>query len=247
MAANQLVHAVRQQLGIGRILPLGGPADGAWITERAAAGALRAAARPLTGVRVDALRLSLADPDAAPEPSVPPPPSALPPGPLRVEAEFAATAARPVPAVAALLRETLLTCAGDGLGLVVAAVDLRMTELLDELPEEDGPGEGDEPPEGSAADGARDEDGSGASADALIAAIRRVPGVTRTAPALGGPSRGVRREGDHALVQVAVSARRRALDVALGVREAVAAAAGAPLTVAVLVTGVDRVGDKGRG
>ena len=54
---------VRQQVGLGRFLPLGGPYDGAWIAERAAGGALREAAeREVPEVRLDGVRLGLADP-----------------------------------------------------------------------------------------------------------------------------------------------------------------------------------------
>ncbi|MGW4109159.1 nucleopolyhedrovirus P10 family protein, partial [Streptomyces sp. NPDC004976] len=37
MTADRWTHAVRQQVGLGRIVPLGGARDGAWIAERAAA------------------------------------------------------------------------------------------------------------------------------------------------------------------------------------------------------------------
>ena len=92
-------QAVRQQLGLGRLLPLGGPADGAWITERAAVAALRRAARRAAGpVRSATLRIARRRPRRAPRsPAVPAPPSALPPGPLRIEADFAA-AGRPAAA-----------------------------------------------------------------------------------------------------------------------------------------------------
>ncbi|MFH8416370.1 hypothetical protein [Streptomyces collinus] len=43
-------QAVRHQFGLGRLLPLGGPADGAWITEQAAVQALRRAAGDLADV-----------------------------------------------------------------------------------------------------------------------------------------------------------------------------------------------------
>src|SRR5947207_13617277 len=68
VAANPLGPAVRRQLGIGRVLPLGGPADGSWITERAAAGALRAAVGAPAGLHLGSLRLTVADPGAAPAP-----------------------------------------------------------------------------------------------------------------------------------------------------------------------------------
>ncbi|KEF05716.1 MULTISPECIES: hypothetical protein [Streptomyces] len=239
MAGDQLVTAVRQQLGLGRLLPLGGPADGAWVAERPAAGVLREAGDALPGLRVGTVRLSLAAPDAAPEPSVPAPPSALPPGPLRIEADFAATAGRPVPASAGLLREALLTCCAERLGLEVSAVDLRATDLLDEDEGGDDAAGGGGGPE--AARTAPGRAGATAeSADPLETAVLRVPGVVRLVPALGALSRPVRHEDGHVLVQLAVAADRRALDVARAVRGAVATAAGEERpTVAVLVAALE--------
>ncbi|MFH8591894.1 hypothetical protein [Streptomyces rimosus] len=239
MAGDQLVTAVRQQLGLGRLLPLGGPADGAWVAERPAAGVLREAGDALPGLRVGTVRLSLAEPDAAPEPSVPAPPSALPPGPLRMEADFAATAGRPVPASAGLLREALLTCCAERLGLEVSTVDLRATDLLDEDEGGDDAAGGGGGPE--AARTAPGRAGATAeSADPLETAVLRVPGVVRLVPALGALSRPVRHEDGHVLVQLAVAADRRALDVARAVRGAVATAAGEERpTVAVLVAALE--------
>ncbi|WP_031191360.1 MULTISPECIES: hypothetical protein [Streptomyces] len=239
MAGDQLVTAVRQQLGLGRLLPLGGPADGAWVAERPAAGVLREAGDALPGLRVGTVRLSLAEPDAAPEPSVPAPPSALPPGPLRIEADFAATAGRPVPASAGLLREALLTCCAERLGLEVSAVDLRATDLLDEDEGGDDAAGGGGGPE--AARTAPGRAGATAeSADPLETAVLRVQGVVRLVPALGALSRPVRHEDGHVLVQLAVAADRRALDVARAVRGAVATAAGEERpTVAVLVAALE--------
>ncbi|RSO46755.1 hypothetical protein DMH15_06840 [Streptomyces sp. WAC 06725] len=239
MAGDQLVTAVRQQLGLGRLLPLGGPADGAWVAERPAAGVLREAGDALPGLRVGMVRLSLAAPEAAPEPSVPAPPSALPPGPLRIEADFAATAGRPVPASAGLLREALLTCCAERLGLEVSAVDLRATDLLDEDEGGDDAAGGGGGPE--AARTAPGRAGATAeSADPLETAVLRVPGVVRLVPALGALSRPVRHEDGHVLVQLAVAADRRALDVARAVRGAVATAAGEERpTVAVLVAALE--------
>jgi hypothetical protein len=42
---------------------LGEPADGAWVTERAAAGVLRGAAAGWPDVRLESVRIGLADPD----------------------------------------------------------------------------------------------------------------------------------------------------------------------------------------
>ncbi|MQL65842.1 hypothetical protein F6Q10_25430 [Streptomyces vinaceus] len=135
MTADRWTRMVRQQVGLGRLLPLGGPYDGAWIAERAAGGVLRdAAGREVPEARLDSVRIGLADPGTAVEPAVPAPPSALPPGPLRLTAEFAATAAWPLPETASRLRTSLAVAATERLGLDVTEVDLRVTELLDEEP-----------------------------------------------------------------------------------------------------------------
>ena len=143
MTADGWTKAVREQLGLGRVLPLGGPHDGAWITESAARAALRRAAESLPGLSLGRLRISSVDSggkqseDAGGyghETAVPPPPSALPPGPLRVTADLAAMAgpaAEPLPATAARLRQALFTAAADRLGLTVAEVDLRVTHLVE--------------------------------------------------------------------------------------------------------------------
>lgn len=141
MTAERWAGTVRQQLGLGRLLPLGGPRDGAWITEDAARDALRHAAADVPGVRLDALRIALADPEDTREPVVPAPPSGLPPGALRVTADFAATAAgEPLPTTAARLRAAL-SGAAEWAGLAVTEVDLRVTDLWDEeTAEDDTPG-----------------------------------------------------------------------------------------------------------
>ncbi|GAA1918201.1 hypothetical protein GCM10009716_28850 [Streptomyces sodiiphilus] len=144
MSSDSLLRAVRRQLALGRLLPLGPPADSSWIAERAAVSVLRHLARELPGIRVDALRLG-PDPDAASagrwEPGPPDggtggraaaPMGAVTGGPLRIEASFAATAAQPLPARAQQLRTVLNRGAADRLGLDVARVDLVVTGLLEE-------------------------------------------------------------------------------------------------------------------
>jgi hypothetical protein len=207
---------VRQQLGLGRILALGEARDGAWIAERAVAEVLRhAVARDAPGVRLGGLRIGPVDPVGADEPVVPPPPSALPPGPLRVTAEFAATAQRPLPVTASGLRA----------GLVVAEVDLRVTELLDVRPPvpseplvpsgsppvaaarepapggwrtgdwetggaETGGAEAGGPEEGGRESGdfaAGDAEAGGSDVGRVTAAVLAVPGVTRLTGVLGRP------------------------------------------------------------
>ncbi|MCX5432510.1 hypothetical protein OHU11_33175 [Streptomyces sp. NBC_00257] len=218
--ADGWTAAVRQRLGLGRLLPLGGPADGAWIAERAAVAVLR---RAVTGPGpvLGELRISVADPDGAPEAEVEPPPSALRPGPLRIEAAMSAVSGQPLPAAAEALRSALLTAAGRRLGLVVAAVDVRVTELLDAAPE---------PPAADPAE-VREAEAEGAAG----AAAAGVEGVVTLTRVLG---HAVHARPDHVRVELATAPDHRALDVARAVRGAVAAAVEGAPSVAVLVTAV---------
>ena len=237
MTTERWAQAVRHQLGLGRLLPLGGPHDGSWISEEAAEAVLRRTAGELRGVRLDALRIGLADPDTAHDPVVPPPPSALPPGPLRVTADFAATASEPLPTTAALVRTTLEAAATELLGLAVAEVDLRVTALLDEDPEP-APVRAPAPPPAAEPD---DADELRAATAALM-----VPGVTHLTGGLGRAAVHIttplQEEGSlphrHARVELAVSANHRASDVARQVRAAVTESLPDHPTVAVLVTAV---------
>ncbi|MFE2429544.1 hypothetical protein ACFXJ5_22700 [Streptomyces sp. NPDC059373] len=113
MTSDRLAQAVREQVAMGRVLPLGGSADAAWITEQAAARVLRTAAAGLGSVRITALRIGR---DGL------------------VAAEFEATVARPLPFTSDGLRRALWDAAHDRLGLEVTAVDLTVTGLLDEAP-----------------------------------------------------------------------------------------------------------------
>lgn len=235
MTADRWTQAVRHQLGLGRILPLGGARDGAWISERAAETVFRGAAGNLRGVRLTALGIALADPEDTHEPAVPPPPSALPPGPLRVTAQFAATSAAPLPTTAGRLRTTLAAAATELLGLAVSEVDLRVTALLDEEPEPEPvqPTEARRAPEPAEGDEGR-----------VAAAALAVPGVTHLTDSLGRPVHLEERhqEGSlprrHARVELAIAADHRAVDVAREVRAAVSEALSDHPTVAVLVTAV---------
>ncbi|MFE1029517.1 nucleopolyhedrovirus P10 family protein [Streptomyces sp. NPDC058818] len=242
--ADRWARTVRDQLGLGRLLPLGGPGDGAWIAERAAREVLLAAARDVTGVRPGGLRIAPADRDDAREPAVPPPPSALPPGPLRVTADFAATVGpaatgEPLPATAARLR-AVLTAAARGLGLTVTDVDLRATALLDGATEPDPePAPGREPRRPPAA-----HPGDGDEGRAAGAALA-VPGVTRLTATLGRPVDVTELPREqaalprrHVRVELAVDADHRAVEVARRVRAAVSETLADHPSVAVLVTAV---------
>ncbi|GGV79082.1 hypothetical protein FHS32_003680 [Streptomyces albaduncus] len=238
---DRWTQAVRQQVGLGRFLPLGGARDGAWIAERAVEAVLRrVAAHGAPGVRLDGLRIGLADPEDVGEPAVPPPPSALPPGPLRLTAEFAATAAQPLPVVAALLRTALAEAAAERIGLEVAEVDLRATELLEAEP----PGAPAASPVSQAEPEAAPEPVDSETGRVAAAALA-VPGVTRLTGTLGRPVHLTELRGGtalprrHARVDLAVRADARPLDVARAVRSAVAASLPDRPTVAVLVTALD--------
>ncbi|MFE8989028.1 hypothetical protein ACFYMI_14540 [Streptomyces collinus] len=243
--------AARHQLDLSRLLPLGGPDDGTWITEQAAVRALRRAAAEIPGVWLESVRIGAAPLEAVSEPAVRPPAGALPPGPLRIEAAFTASPGQPLPESAEQLRSALLKTATDRLGLATLTADLRVTDL------HDGSGTGvrsrtaaratKPAPEAAAARSSPPVAGTeflwglvGELAD--VAAD--VPGVARLTAVLG--SRPVKVEdhddppGRHIQVQLAVAREHHPLEVARAVRAAVAAAATTdtpgPVTAAVLIT-----------
>ncbi|MER6356935.1 nucleopolyhedrovirus P10 family protein [Streptomyces sp. NPDC001634] len=256
MTAQRWTQTAGRQTGLGRLLPLGGPRDGAWIAEGAAVSGLRHALDGTRGVRLGALRIVLADPEDGGtshaveavgeyETAVPPPPGALPPGPLRIGAEFAvvvdptAPDAEPLPTTAARLRFVLAMAAAERLGLTVTEVDLHVTGLLDEEP---AAVRSPAPPPSAERDPALGPDES-----AVASAVRPVPGVVRLMGAFGGLGRAVHIEERqdeaalprrHVRVEVAVAADRRAVDVARAVRGAVTEALLDHPSVAVLVTAV---------
>lgn len=233
MTANRRTATVRHPLGLGRLLPLGGPQDAAWLTEAAADAVLRRAAAEVAGVRLGAVRIAPADPAEVTEAAVPAPPGAVPPGPLRLSADFAATAAVPLPTTATLLRRAL-AAATVRLGLAVTEVDLRVTALLEELEEETAEPEAVRAPRPPSVREGTDPEGARVTAAALA-----VPGVARVTGALSHqvhfdtalPRRHVR-------VEVALTDGPRAVEVARRVRTAVCEALDDRPTVAVLVTGV---------
>ncbi|MET7323871.1 nucleopolyhedrovirus P10 family protein [Streptomyces sp. NPDC005549] len=256
--ADRWTRAMRKQLGLGRLLPLGGPGDGAWIAERAAREVLLAAAREVPGVRPGDLRIGLADPDDTREAAVPPPPGALPPGALRVTAGFAAVvgpaaaAAEPLPVTAARLRAALADAANGRLGLAAADVDLRVTGLYDVDPATGtapgrAPGAGPEAEHAGAPDPDEGEDGGAVGGDEgrVAGVVRAVPGVVRLTGVLGRPvhvTEEPAREGAlprrHVRVELAVHADHRAVEVARRVRAVVSEALPDRPSVAVVVTDV---------
>ncbi|QES05427.1 hypothetical protein DEJ44_07215 [Streptomyces venezuelae] len=234
--------AVRDRLAPGRLLPLGTAAEGAWITERAAREVLDRAASAVRGVVPGRLRIGPAEepdqvtgagteqadrpPDAAAGGAVelpPVPPGGAVTGPLVITAALGAVAGRPLPELTGELREALFAVAREALGLPVARVDLRVTELLDAPPPRDSPA----PPPGPT---------SPATDDPVALAVLAVEGVAAVTDALGPP---VHRDADGLRVELAVTAGRRALDVARAARTAAAtAAATGTASVTVLVSDV---------
>lgn len=238
MTAQRWAQGVRHQVGPGRLLPLGGPCDGAWIAEGAAVAVLGRAVAAVPGVRLGTLRITLADPEEVREPVVPAPPGALPPGALRLTADFAARATGPLPAVASRVRLALATAATERLGLAVTEVDLRVTDLL----ETEEPAPQVRTPRPVPAREATDPDEARVAQAAL-----GVPGVNGLTGSLGGLGRPVhleRRTADSALphrhvrVELSTSTDHRAVDVARRVREVVRATLEDRPTVAVLITAV---------
>ncbi|MFD5751626.1 hypothetical protein [Streptomyces sp. NPDC127033] len=222
--------AVRHRLALGRLLALGDAADGAWLAEEAATAELRRAAAGVAGAALDTVRIALADPERAGSPAVVPPPGAQPPGPLRIDAEFAAGPGEPLPALAERLRGALFRCAVDGLGLRVTGVDLRVTALLDSATRPPPPA-----PAGPVGRDAAEPEG------ATGRAVAAVPGVAYLTSTLGRavcetatPDGGVAR----VRVELATAAGHRPLDVARAVRARLAGSPGAP-SVTVVVTAVE--------
>ncbi|MGW3246706.1 hypothetical protein [Streptomyces sp. NPDC001070] len=211
MTADGLARTVRRQLGLGRVLPLGGPEDTVWVTESAAAGVLRAAAAGVPGVRLGTLRIgSAADGPEAADAADPLPDSApsgaLPRRPLRVEADFEATPEHPLPESAGRLRDALWEAATRGIGLDPEAIDLTVTGLLEE-----------ESAPAARPAGAEDTPtGARATTTAAGRAATAVPGVAGLTSRLGG-----RRHPSQ--VQIAVDAGHRALEVGRAVATAVTA------------------------
>jgi hypothetical protein len=250
-------QAVRHRSGLGRLLPLGGPADGTWITEQAAVQALGRAANEIPGVRLESLRIGPTPLESVSEPAVRPPASAIPPGPLRIEAAFSASLGQPLPETADQLRSRLLDAAARRLGLTTVTADLRVTDLHEVPPT----GTKARPVAGSVG---RTPHSTAAATTATVGSslpvtgagsppgpvggladvATGVPGVAGLTTVLG--SRPVKMK-DHAdppgrrvEVHLAVAPGHHPLEVARAVRAAVADAtatdAPGPVTVAVLIT-----------
>ncbi|MFF5424017.1 MULTISPECIES: hypothetical protein [unclassified Streptomyces] len=215
--------AVRGRLAPGRLLPLGEAADGVWIAERAVREALEGAASSVRGVVPCGFRTGLLG--AEEDGPFPVPPGGLPPGRLRIAGEIAVVAGRPLPELTEELRKALFAAAG-GLGLRVAEVDLRVTDLLDEAPA----------PEPAAPPPAPAAPAAPAGDDPVALAALRVTGVAGVTDTVG-PA--VHRDQDGRVrVEVATRAGHRLPEVAQAVRAAVHASVPQATQVTVLISDV---------
>ncbi|MFI8964811.1 hypothetical protein ACIGO8_22155 [Streptomyces sp. NPDC053493] len=165
---------------------------------------------------------------AAPDAPAPPaggfavPPGGLPHGELRVVLDFAAVVGHPLPDLSGRLRVALLAAAEGILGLKVAEVDLRITDLVEEPADFPAPA----PPLGRTTPPTPED-------PAAFAALA-VPGVAALTDAFGPP---LRRTGPGQLrVEVAVTEGHRPLDVVRAVRTGVTAAAPETARVTLLVS-----------
>ncbi|WP_157996893.1 hypothetical protein, partial [Streptomyces otsuchiensis] len=148
--AARVMDMVRLELRPGRSLPLGETTEDHWIGESTAAKAFRAAAETLPGVHAGSCRITPADPAAT---------SGTgwlgrgaPRGPVRVRLEVTARLTWTVPDLADAVRDRILAAAQDTLGMEVAAVDVRVTDMYEPHVASDP-----ETPDGSGrADGRRD-------------------------------------------------------------------------------------------
>ncbi|WP_260334183.1 Asp23/Gls24 family envelope stress response protein [Streptomyces beigongshangae] len=120
--AERVMDLVRLELRPGRPLPLGEPAEDLWIMEAVAARTLRAAAESVSGVRAGSCRLF-------------PRSCALPAGtgrgPVEVRLDVHAPPGVPLPELAERIRGRVREAADLRLGMDVAAVDIRISDLTD--------------------------------------------------------------------------------------------------------------------
>ncbi|WP_431032704.1 hypothetical protein ACQYWQ_05235 [Streptomyces sp. P6-2-1] len=245
MTERRWDRTVRDQLALGRLLPLVGGTGGAWLTESAASAALRRTGEAVPGVALGRVGFAAVaegeegaaagaegEEAAAAGAGFPVPATASAPGPLRLTAVCGVHAAGPLTEVTDALREALAETAREGLGLAVDAVDLRVAELLDEAPE---PASLDE----EAAEEEPDGDGEEAEVGRAVLAVAGVAGLARRFGPAGRAVRiGPTASGERAVrVELIASGARPLPETVSAVRAAAGGVLGAGAEVAVLVTG----------
>ncbi|WP_432091607.1 hypothetical protein [Streptomyces sp. NRRL F-5630] len=238
MTERRWDRTVRDQLALGRLLPLAGTAGGAWLTESAASAALRRTGEGVSGARLGKVSFTAAEGGRpAPGAGFPAPATAPPPGPLVLTATCGVHAQGSIGEVTEALRPVLAEAARGVLGLDVVAVDLRVAELLDEAPE---PSPREE--ESSGGDAGDEVPGGDGEEAAVGRAVLAVPGVAGLARRFGPGGRAVRlgtaADGRRAArIELTASGAHALPATVAAVRGAVAGVLGADAEVAVLVTG----------
>ncbi|MFD3573072.1 Asp23/Gls24 family envelope stress response protein [Streptomyces sp. NPDC058644] len=124
---GRVMDVVRLELRPGRTLPLGDEDEDAWIVEAAAARTVRAAAESLPGVRAGSCRIDPLEDEASPAPA-----GRLARGPVRVRVDVQVPLAWHLPEVADRVRDRVLDAADGELGMRIAAVDVTITDVIDD-------------------------------------------------------------------------------------------------------------------
>ncbi|MFD3682954.1 hypothetical protein [Streptomyces sp. NPDC058613] len=138
--ASDVMDVVRLELRPGRTLALGDADEDAWIHEAVAARAFRAAAERVPGVGAGSCRV---DPEPGPGPGPGPASGAVsgsgarPRTPARVRIEVTVGAARDLQRTADRIRRQIGEAARQELGMRITSVDVVVTDLHHESPDED--------------------------------------------------------------------------------------------------------------
>lgn len=115
---RRVMDVVRLELRPGRPLPLGEPAEDLWVMEAVAARVLRAAAETVPGVRAGSCRLFDAPEDGARD------------GGVEARLDIHAPADAFLPDIADRVRRSVREAADRELGMSLAAVDIRVIDLV---------------------------------------------------------------------------------------------------------------------
>ncbi|MFE2423303.1 Asp23/Gls24 family envelope stress response protein [Streptomyces hokutonensis] len=115
---QRVMDVVRLELRPGRPMPLGEPGEDLWIMEAVAARSLRAAAERVPGVRAGSCRLV-------------PGPGGGGAGAVEVRLDVHAPSGAVLPELADQVRRQVWAAAESELGMPMASVDIRVTDLVD--------------------------------------------------------------------------------------------------------------------
>ena len=110
---QRVMDVVRLELRPGRPMRLGEPGEDLWIMEAVAARSLRAAAERVPGVRAGSCRLGPG------------------PGAVEVRLDVHAPSGAVLPDLAEQVRRQVWAAADRELGMAIASVDIRVTDLVD--------------------------------------------------------------------------------------------------------------------